>query len=114
LRTSYPDAEIIAVIGSLLDAANYTAAKTSIQGAVDAVKAADPKVSFVELKPARVAPQRYGCDWHPGRDAQREMADQIQVLIEKRLGWPAKQKKPEAAPATVWLGGAAASSSAVR
>jgi lysophospholipase L1-like esterase len=114
LRTSYPDAEIIAVIGSLLDAANYTAAKTSIQAAIDAVKAADPKVSFIELKPTRSAPQRYGCDWHPGRDAHREMADQIQAVVEKRLGWTATQKQPEAAPAMVWLSGAAVASPLVR
>ena len=107
LRDAYPDAQIVATIGSLLDAANYTAARTSIQEAVDTVKASDPKVSFIELKPSR-SPQRYGCDWHPGRDAQKDMAGQIQALIEKRLGWSAQQKQPEAVPAMVWLGGASA------
>ncbi|HEX5006039.1 MAG TPA: GDSL-type esterase/lipase family protein, partial [Hyphomonadaceae bacterium] len=106
LRSAYPDAQIVATIGSLLDAAGYKAAKASIQGAVDAVKAEDSRVAFLELKPSRSAPQRYGCDWHPGRAAQTEMAGQVQALIEKRLGWTAPQKQPEAAPAMVWLGGA--------
>jgi hypothetical protein len=105
LRAAYPDAQIVATIGSLLDASNYTAARTSIQGAVDAVKAEDPKVAFVELRPSR-SPQRYGCDWHPGKDAQKDMAGQLQAVIEKRLGWTAPHKEPEAAPALVWLGGA--------
>jgi lysophospholipase L1-like esterase len=101
LRTSYPDAQIIATIGSLLDGADYKAAKTSIQGAVDAVKAGDSKVAFVELKPSK-SPQRYGCDSHPGVDAQKDMAGQIQAVIEKRLGWTVPEKQPEAAPALVW------------
>jgi lysophospholipase L1-like esterase len=105
LRADYPDAEIVATIGSLLDAANYTAARTSIQGAVEAVASGDSRVSFLELKPFR-SPLRYGCDWHPGKDAHEDMAGQIQTLIEKRLGWTAKQKQPEANPALVWLGGA--------
>ncbi len=107
LRAAWPDAQILAVIGSLLDAGNYAGAKTSIQGAVEAVKADDPKLAFLELKPSR-SPQRYGCDWHPGKDAQKDMAGQLQALIEKRLGWTAHQKQPEAAPAMVWLGGASA------
>jgi lysophospholipase L1-like esterase len=107
LRAAYPGAEIVAAIGSLLDAANYKAAKASIQGAVDASRTDDARVSFLELKPSR-SPQRYGCDWHPGKDAQKDMAGQIQALIEKRLGWTVEQKQPEAAPALVWLGTASA------
>jgi lysophospholipase L1-like esterase len=107
LRAAYPDALIVGTIGSLLDAANYTAARTSIQGAVDAVKGEDSKVAFVELRPSR-SPQRYGCDWHPGKDAQNDMAGQLQAVIEKRLGWTAQQKEPEATPALVRLGAASA------
>ncbi len=107
LRASYPDAEIVGTIGSLLDADNYRAARTSIQGAVETVKAGgDAKVSFIELKPSR-SPLRYGCDWHPGADAQKDMAGQVQALIEKKLGWTAKSQSSETIPAMVWLGGSA-------
>ena len=87
LRAAYPEAEIVAAIGSLLDADNYRAARTSIQGAVETAKASDPKVSFIELKPSK-SPQRYGCDWHPGLDAQKDMAGQLQTLVEKRSAGP--------------------------
>ena len=100
LRAAYPDAEIIAAFGAMLDGANYAAAKTSITEATKTMQSDDPRISVLEFKPAN-SPQRYGCDWHPGIDAHRDIADQIQAVLTKRLGWAGKTKAAQSLQVSV-------------
>ncbi|HVY90219.1 MAG TPA: GDSL-type esterase/lipase family protein, partial [Hyphomonadaceae bacterium] len=110
LRRAYPDAEIIGAIGSLLWGQRYTAAKTSISDAVNVLrKEGDTKVQFLEFTPPSQG-RRYGCDSHPGMDAQAFMADQLEAAIQKSVGW-APQAKVQ--PVQVWNGPSAPSAKPV-
>jgi lysophospholipase L1-like esterase len=84
LRSSYPSAQIIATTGAMPDAVHAVAIKASVQGAVEAVN--DPKTSFLEFRVTNT-PQRYGCDWHPGRDAHGQMTQTLQATLAQLLGW---------------------------
>ncbi len=91
LRVAYPDALIVGGIGGSLWGKGYEAVKTSISGAIETVrKGGDDKVRFVEFK-LKVGPGRYGCDYHPGKAGQAQIASALAGEIEKSLGWvPAK------------------------
>jgi hypothetical protein len=87
LRIAYPDALIVGSVGGTLWGKRYAAAKTSISDAIEKVsKDGDEKVRFVEFK-LTAGPGRYGCDYHPGKGAQAEMAAALQAEVEKSLGW---------------------------
>ena len=89
VRLEQPDAEIIAAIGGMLDPEKLAMAKKAIEGAVAARRTAgDRKVTFVYLDPP-TGGRRFGCDWHPGKDAQSYMARTLQSAIEGTLGWRA-------------------------
>lgn len=86
IRSAWPETEIFAALGGLIGR-NHGPLKSSVSSAVTHIqRQGDRKVHFVELTPPDRG-RRYGCDWHPGIDAHKAMADQLQVLIESRLGW---------------------------
>ena len=92
LRAAYPHATIIATIGGMLEKPKLTAARAAVEGAVAVRRAAgDSRTSFVFLDPPSGG-RRFGCDWHPGKDAQAYMAQTLQAAVTKALGW-----KPSAA-----------------
>ncbi|MEQ1782953.1 MAG: hypothetical protein ABMA14_16450, partial [Hyphomonadaceae bacterium] len=87
LRVAYPGASIIASIGGMLEKPKLAAAKAAIEGAVAVRRAAgDLRTSFVLLD-APAKGRRYGCDWHPGVDAQKSMAQALQLAVTAALGW---------------------------
>lgn len=92
LRAAYPHATIVATIGGMLERPKLAAARTAIESAVAVRNAAgDTRTSFVYLDPPSTG-RRFGCDWHPGKDAQAHMAQTLQAALTKALGW-----KPSAA-----------------
>lgn len=94
LRQTYPQAEIYGAFGGMLQGDAYAAARNSILGAVsNRQDAGDTRVHFVEFS-IDASPRRFGCDWHPGFDAHRQMALTIQTAISRDLGW-----KPTNTPA---------------
>lgn len=103
IRSTWPEAQIFATLGGLVGP-QHAALKSSISSAVATVAGPiDRKVHVVELTPPNRG-RRYGCDWHPGIDAQQAMADQFQGIFEATLGWSAapaslgKQASLQAAP----------------
>lgn len=89
LRLTYPQAEIYGAFGGMLHGETYAAARGSILGAVNARKAAgDSRVHFIEFS-LDASPRRYGCDWHPGLNAHRQMAQALEAAITRDLGWKA-------------------------
>lgn len=87
LRDTYPDALLIGAFGGMLDGERYIAARDSVRSAVEArSKAGDSKVRFLEFDLPE-SPRRWGCAWHPGLDAQQEMAEQIEAVLVKTLDW---------------------------
>lgn len=95
LRQTYPQAEIYGAIGGMLHGDAYAAARNSVLGAVNTRRdTGDTKVHFIEFS-LESSPRRFGCDWHPGLDAHRQMALKLASAITRDLGW-----KPSRTPAT--------------
>ena len=87
LRATYPQASIIATIGGMLEKPKLNAAKTAIAAAVTARrKSGDTRTSFIFLDPPSRG-HRFGCDWHPGKDAQAYMAQTLQAAVARALDW---------------------------
>ena len=87
LRAAYPGASIIATIGGMLEKPKLAAATAAIEGAVAVRRGAgDLRTSFVVLDPP-LKGRRYGCDWHPGLDGQKSMAQTLQGAVTAALGW---------------------------
>lgn len=93
LRAAYPRASIIATLGGMLERPKLVMARTAVESAV-AVRnvAGDTRTSFVFLDPPATG-RRFGCDWHPGKDAQSYMAQTLQAAVTKALGWKAPGAK---------------------
>lgn len=93
IRAANPGASIIATIGGMLEKPKLAAAKAAIEGSVAVRReAGDLRTSFVLLNPPGTG-HRYGCDWHPGVDAHKSMAEALQVAVTASLSWkpnPAK------------------------
>jgi len=112
LRYAWPDAQIYGAIGGMLHGDAYTAARSSVFGAVEEVRSAgDQKIHSIEFAPPNTG-RRYGCDWHPGLDAQQSMAAQLETALGKDLGWKplpaALSKSPRPVSETPTLGSASA------
>ncbi len=87
LRAEYPAAHIYGVFGGMLHGETYTAARNSIQAAIETVRSGkNQNVHFLEFTISGSG-RRYGCDWHPGIDAHRQMAGLLQAAIATHLGW---------------------------
>jgi lysophospholipase L1-like esterase len=87
LRSDYPKAQIYAAVGPMLAGSAYIEARNAIRAAVTARAAAgDFKAKLIEFQPPRSARQ-FGCDWHPGLDAQINIADTLQRAIARDVGW---------------------------
>lgn len=92
LRQAYPDALIVGSIGGSLWGKRYAAAKTATSDAIGLVsQEGDKNVRFVEFT-LTAGPGRYGCDFHPGKRAQTEMATELAYEIEKSIGWTSPLK----------------------
>jgi lysophospholipase L1-like esterase len=87
IRTTWPETEVFATFGASLNGERYEAGKAAVRAAVERRQVAgDRRVQFIELAPPNEG-RRYGCSWHPGIDAHRFMADQLQDAIRNRLAW---------------------------
>ena len=87
IRVAYPSTNIIASIGGMLEKPKLAAAKAAIEGAVAVRRGAgDLRTSFVLLDPPARG-RRFGCDWHPGVDAQKSMALELELAVTAALGW---------------------------
>lgn len=87
LRRAYPQATIIATLGGMLERPKLAAARAAVEGAVSVRReAGDTRTSFVFLDPPARG-HRFGCDWHPGKDAHKHMAQTLQAALTRGLGW---------------------------
>ena len=82
VRTAYPNAYIVCVVGPMLAGSELTAAETDIQSAI--ATTGDAKTSFLEL-PTQSAP--YGCGYHPTTATQAAMAAALVTQIQQVTGW---------------------------
>ncbi|MDP3492149.1 MAG: GDSL-type esterase/lipase family protein [Hyphomonadaceae bacterium] len=87
LRVAHKNAHIFGVFGGILDGERYAAGRTAISTTIAKLKkAGDSRVHFIEFTLPN-APRRWGCDWHPGLDAQQRMARTLQTEIDQYVAW---------------------------
>jgi lysophospholipase L1-like esterase len=87
LRAAYPQAQIYAAIGPMLNGEILEAARASVRAAIRARNdAGDRKIEFLTFTPAETG-RVWGCDWHPGRDTQKGMSLALNHAISRSLGW---------------------------
>lgn len=85
LRDKYPNAELIALIPTLLSGADLATAKSYIEKAVAARKSAgDGKVVAVTLAFTQTG---WGCDWHPSAKTHESMGAALSAELKKLMGW---------------------------
>jgi lysophospholipase L1-like esterase len=87
IRTNYPDAWIIGIIGPLLSGSDLTTIQGHIKDAVDMRTAAgDQKVEFFNM----IQPQtsdKFACQYHPNVAENMIMATQLAGELSAKLGW---------------------------
>ncbi len=87
IRTNYPDAWIIGIIGPLLSGSDLTTIQGHITDAVDMLTAAgDQKVEFFNM----IQPQtmdKWACQAHPNVAENMIMATQLAGELSAKLGW---------------------------
>ena len=87
LRRDYPRAQIYAAVGPMLAGSAYTRARDAIRAAIRARRALeDFNAELIEFQPPRSA-REFGCDWHPGLDAQKNIAETLQGAIARDRVW---------------------------
>jgi lysophospholipase L1-like esterase len=87
VRTNYPHAYIIAILGPLLSGSQLTTIQGYIQAAVQAqIAAGDTRVEFFD----QIQPQptsAFACQYHPNATEQTVMGTQVATEIAAKLGW---------------------------
>jgi lysophospholipase L1-like esterase len=87
VRSKYPGALIVCIIGPLLSGTDLTTIQGHIRAAVDArASAGDGNVEFFD----QIAPQtsdKAACQYHPNVAENQIMADQIAAELRARLRW---------------------------
>jgi lysophospholipase L1-like esterase len=87
VRTNYPHAYIIAIIGPLLSGSQLTTIQGYIQAAVQAQNAAgDTRVEYFD----QIQPQptsAFACQYHPNVTEQMLIGTQVATELAAKLGW---------------------------
>ncbi len=88
LRTTYPNARIVAVIGPMLGEPEHTTALGYVKSVVDAANGAgDGKVSSLDLGIQDQAVDGVGCDYHPSVVTQAKMGAKLAAHIKTLTEW---------------------------
>ena len=87
LSTDYPEARLYMSFGPMLYGEDRDNAISNIEKARDVFNArGGAQATYLELLPAESGHRR-GCDYHPGTDSQRVMAEQLIEVLRTDLGW---------------------------
>ncbi len=83
IRSSYPQAFILATVGPLLGGQDLVLARKNIQAVVDRlVESGDPKVASYAMQTTNENP---GCDYHPGLSTHEQMATELEAQLRPHL-----------------------------
>jgi lysophospholipase L1-like esterase len=87
IRTNYPDAWIIGIIGPLLSGTDLTTIQGHIKDAVDIRTAAgDQKVEYFGMIQTQTS-DKFACQYHPNVAENMIMATQLAGELSAKLGW---------------------------
>ncbi|WOI54456.1 SGNH/GDSL hydrolase family protein [Parvularcula sp. LCG005] len=86
VHAQYPEAEIVSAVGPMVSGAPDSKAVMGVKAAISRFEKAGGQADYVYLPWAKSG-HVYGCDWHPGPDTARTMADTIAPVIARAAGW---------------------------
>jgi lysophospholipase L1-like esterase len=87
VRTNYPDAFIVCIIGPLLTGGDLATIQNHIKDAVAMRNAAgDARVEFFGQIAAQTT-DKYACQYHPNMAENMLMAGQLTAELQAKLGW---------------------------
>lgn len=84
-RIQYPNAHIFAVCGPMRDRLPCEPIGRVVRRIHREDK--DRGLHFVQLPSTLTRPDDFGCDWHPNATGQQKMADALEPVIRRQLGW---------------------------
>ena len=84
LRERFPKAHIVTVNGPLLNGDSLAAVRSAIDGAMTDL--GDSNISTLDVTLYDGA-LKWGCDYHPGRNSMRKMANELSAHISAIKGW---------------------------
>jgi lysophospholipase L1-like esterase len=87
VRSKYPDALIVCIIGPLLSGTDLSTMQAHIKAAVDARVAAGDRNIEAFNKIAAQTSDKAACQYHPNPAENQIMADQIVTELRAKLGW---------------------------
>jgi lysophospholipase L1-like esterase len=87
VRTNYPDAFIMGIIGPLLTGSDLATIQGHVRDAVAARNAAgDARVEFFDQIAAQSS-DKFACQYHPNMAENKIMGDQLTAELQAKLGW---------------------------
>jgi hypothetical protein len=87
IRTKYPNAFIICMIGPMLSGSKLTKIQDYNKAVVSKRNTAgDNKISFFD-KIAAQTDDKFACQYHPNVAENKLIGDQLAAELETRLGW---------------------------
>lgn len=86
IRAVYPSAFLLCTQGPLLNGTGLATARTNINAAIDARRAAgDTNIKFFEFTTPNASPP--GCDYHPNLATHAAMASELAAELRADLSW---------------------------
>jgi lysophospholipase L1-like esterase len=86
IRAAHANSQIVLATSPMLEGQNKADQEKYFQGAIDARKAADPKISLLKIDTITEA-EGFGCDYHPSKATQTRMATALVAHVKTLTGW---------------------------
>jgi lysophospholipase L1-like esterase len=86
IRAAHANSQIVLASSPMLEGQNKADQERYFQGAIDARKAADPKISLLKIDTITDA-EGFGCDYHPSKVTQARMATALVAHVKTLTGW---------------------------
>jgi lysophospholipase L1-like esterase len=87
VRGLYPKAHLLCTLGPMMNGTQVAQARGYLMPVLDTLQAAgDTRVSYLEF-PMQDGSTGFGCDWHPSKGTNQQMADKLVAELRRLLAW---------------------------
>ena len=86
IRAAHASSQIVLATSPMLEGQNKTDQEKYYQGAIDARKSADSKITMLKIDTITDA-EGFGCDFHPSKATQTRMGTALVAHIKTLTGW---------------------------
>lgn len=86
IRAAHPNSQIVLATSPMMEGQNKADQKKYFQGAIDARKSADAKITLLDIDTITEA-ESFGCDFHPSKATQLRMSKSLVAHLKTLTGW---------------------------